>query len=98
MFRLTGNEFYLNADFDDSMRVDVIDAARDDLGSLLSGIHTRYTKAAKEAFINSKGLPKGVTGLSKEKKLQYDKRFQELLLWESGLRKNETTEKLKTFF
>ena len=98
LFRLTGNEFYLNADFDDSMRVDIIDAARDDLGKLLSGIHTRYTKAAKEAFINSKGLPKGVTGLSKEKKLQYDKRFQELLLWESGLRKNETTEKLKTFF
>ena len=98
LFRLTGNEFYLNADFDDSMRVDVIDAARDDLGALLSGIHTRYTKAAKQAFINSKGLPKGVTGLSKEKKLQYDKRFQELLLWESGLRKNETTEKLKTFF
>ena len=98
LFRLTGNEFYLNADFDDSMRVDIIDAARDDLGKLLSGIHTRYTKAAKEAFITSKNLPKGVTGLSKEKKLQYDKRFQELLLWESGLRKNETTEKLKTFF
>lgn len=98
LFRLTGNEFYLNADFDDSMRVDIIDAARDDLGSLLSGIHTRYTKAAKEAFINSKGLPQGVTGLSKEKKLQYDERFQKLLLWESGLRKNETTEKLKTFF
>ena len=98
LFRLTGNEFYLNADFDDSMRVDIIDAARDDLGALLSGIHTRYTKAAKEAFITGKNLPKGVTGLSKEKKLQYDKRFQELLLWESGLRKNETTEKLKTFF
>ena len=98
LFRLTGNEFYLNADFDDSMRVDIIDAARDDLGKLLSGIHTRYTKAAKEAFITGKNLPKGVTGLSKEKKLQYDKRFQELLLWESGLRKNETTEKLKTFF
>ena len=98
LFRLTGNEFYLNADFDDSMRVDIIDAARDDLGKLLSGIHTRYTKAAKKAFITSKNLPKGVTGLSKEKKLQYDKRFQELLLWESGLRKNETTEKLKTFF
>jgi hypothetical protein len=98
LFRLTGNEFYLNADFDDSMRVDIIDAARDDLGSLLSGIHTRYTKAAKEAFINSKGLPQGVTGLSKEKKLQYDERFQKLLLWESGLRKNETTEKLKTIF
>ena len=98
LFRLTGNEFYLNADFDDSMRVDVIDAARDDLGALLSGIHTRYTKAAKQAFITGKNLPKGVTGLSKEKKLQYDKRFQELLLWESGLRKNETTEKLKTFF
>ena len=98
LFRLTGNEFYLNADFDDSMRVDIIDAARDDLGQLLSGIHTRYKKAAKEAFITGKGLPKGVTGLSKEKKLQYDERFQKLLLWESGLRKNETTEKLKTFF
>ena len=98
LFRLTGNEFYLNADFNDSMRVDIIDAAREDLGELLSGIHTRYTKAAKQAFITGKNLPKGVTGLSKEKKLQYDKRFQELLLWESGLRKNETTEKLKTFF
>jgi len=98
LFRLTGNEFYLNADFNDSMRVDIIDSARDDLGKLLSGIHTRYTKAAKQAFITGKGLPQGVTGLSKEKKLEYDKRFQELLLWESGLRKNETTEKLKTFF
>ena len=98
LFRLTGNEFYLNADFNDSMRVDIIDAARDDLGKLLSGIHTRYTKAAKKAFITGKGLPEGVTGLSKEKKLQYDERFQKLLLWESGLRKNETTETLKTFF
>ena len=69
MFRLTGNEFYLNADFDDSMRVDVIDKARNDLGALLSGIHTRYKKAAKEAFINSKGLPQGVTGLSKRKEI-----------------------------
>tara|TARA_R100000697_G_scaffold1668_1_gene3780 strand:- start:98 stop:4426 length:4329 start_codon:yes stop_codon:yes gene_type:complete len=98
LFRLTGNEFYLNADFNDSMRVDIIDAARDDLGSLLSAIHTRYKKAAKKAFITGKGLPEGVTGLSKEKKLQYDERFQKLLLWESGLRKNETTETLKTFF
>jgi|TARA_R100000152_G_C6781619_1_gene216536 hypothetical protein len=98
LFRLTGNEFYLNADFDDSMRVDILDAARDDLGSLLSAIHTRYKKAAKEAFITSKGLPKGVTGLSKEKKLQYDKRIQDLLLWESAKRKNTTTEILKTNF
>ena len=98
LFRLTGNEFYLNADFDDSMRVDILDAARKDLGELLSGIHTRYKKAAKEAFITGKGLPKGVTGLSKEKKLQYDKRIQDLLLWESAKRKNTTTEILKTNF
>ena len=97
MARITGNDFYLTADFNDRMRVDLIDKARKDLSEILGKIHTYYKKGAKKAFITGEGLPKGIDPLSKEKKKQYEDYNRKLLLWEGGQQKMNTTEMLKGF-
>ncbi len=97
MARITGNDFYLTADFNDRMRVDLIDKARKDLSEILGKIHTYYKKGAKKAFITGEGLPKGIDPLSKEKKKQYEDYNRKLLLWEGGEQKMNTTEMLKGF-
>tara|TARA_R100000353_G_scaffold128311_2_gene91082 strand:- start:2795 stop:7216 length:4422 start_codon:yes stop_codon:yes gene_type:complete len=97
MARVTGNDWYITADFNDKMRVDLIDGVRKDLGKILSEIHTFYTKKAKEAYITGVGLPEGIDPLPEEKRKLYEENKKNLLLLEQGFNKTNTSENLKGF-
>tara|TARA_B100000212_G_scaffold149106_1_gene112078 strand:- start:4775 stop:9196 length:4422 start_codon:yes stop_codon:yes gene_type:complete len=97
MARATGNDWYITADFNDRMRVRLINGVREDLDKILTEIHSYYKKKAKEAFIKGKNLPEGVQGLSEQKRKMYEKMRKEALLWENGKNKTNTSELLKGF-